>query len=419
MKPVNAFLRVRGLLGIAMGSLMKHRLRSLLSVLGIICGVAAVFAILSIGEGAKREVLAGISQLGLDNIIVRSIGSSEKRKADMKSHSAGLALEDVALLSKVPVSVKAVAYLKDIQAAVTGASRELSPQLVACSFNYLQLLGFIPSSGRLFVARDEHRKNMVCVLGATLARHLGSFGRVGTRLKIDEQIYLVVGIIQGNPPQDRKKSGAVVAREINDILFIPFGSHVYLNKQGSFGKGDELDEIIIKFSGRTPIESVLPLVKRTLDLSRHGVEDYQLIVPRQLLRQARKTQRIFNMVLGTIGGISLVVGGIGIMNVLLATVSERTREIGIRRAVGASREDILAQFLAESVLLTTAGGVIGLAVGVFCSWLIARFAGWSVAVTLYGILVPLLTSVAVGICFGLFPALKAAGMDPVQALRSA
>ena len=166
-------------------------------------------------------------------------------------------------------------------------------------------------------------------------------------------------------------------------------------------------------------EKLVPLIQRSLDLSHHSVRDYQIIVPRQLMMQAKKTQRIFNLVLTAIGGISLVVGGIGIMNVLLATISERTREIGIRRAVGATREDIVAQFLAEALLLTSSGGVIGVLAGLGCSLFIARFADWNVAVTTITILLPLITSVLVGVCAGVYPAIKAGRMDPVQALRSA
>lgn len=177
--------------------------------------------------------------------------------------------------------------------------------------------------------------------------------------------------------------------------------------------------MILKLRGEREVEEIVPLIRRTMDLRHHGVRGYQMIVPRQLMLQARKTQRVFNLVLGAIGGISLVVGGIGIMNVLLATVSERTREIGIRRAVGATREDIIVQFLAEATMLTTAGGILGILVGLGCSWFIAWFADWSIAITPWGILVPLLTSIAVGICSGLYPAVKAGKMDPVHALRSA
>jgi len=407
----------RGVMAIAVDSLLKHRLRSLLSVVGIICGVAAVFAILSIGEGAKREVLEGISQLGLDNIIIHSTPLSQG-DASGRAQSTGLSLRDVAFLEKIPVPIETVAYLKEVQAGISGVSKEIMPPFVACSSNYLQVLGLTPAAGRFFLPRDEEQQRLVCVLGSTLAQRLGSLGRVGARLKIDDQIFLVIGIVQGNPPQSGKTGRAVVARDLNAILFLPFGTHLFLNVPKVTTGSNTLDEIILKFFHRVQVEGVLPLIRRTLDLRRHNLIDYQLVVPRQLLRQAQKTQRIFNIVLGAIGGISLIVGGIGIMNVLLATVAERTREIGIRRAVGASREDIIVQFLAESVVLTSVGGVLGLGAGVACSWLIARFAGWNVAVTVYGVLLPLITSVVVGILFGLYPAMKASDLDPVQALRA-
>ncbi len=411
-------LRLQGLLRIALGSLLKHRLRSLLSVIGIICGVSAVFAILSIGEGAKREVLDGIRRLGLENIIVRRIEMA-RNGSTARDWSNGLQLADVSLLKEMSADIAEVASLRDLRATVFGSNQEVTPQVVACSSTYLPLLGLAPLRGRFILDRDVERKNLICVLGDKLARRLGPQGKVGSRVRIDDQLFLVVGIVRGSAPTGPKKSGTVMVREINEMLFIPLGSHMYLHRETAPGLDHDLDEIIVKVRGQDKVEEVLPLIRRTLDLRHQGVRDYQLIVPRQLMIQAGKTQRVFNLVLGAIGGISLVVGGIGIMNVLLATVSERTREIGIRRAVGASRGDIIAQFLAEAILLTTTGGIVGIGVGFFCSWLIARFAGWAVAVTAYGIILPLLTSIIVGICFGIYPALKAADMDPVQALRSA
>jgi len=407
-----------GLIQIAVGSLLKHRLRSLLSVIGIICGVSAVFAILSIGEGAKREVLDGIRQLGLENVIVRRIEMARDGSA-ARDWSSGLQLGDVKLLKEASSDIAEVASLRDLRAAVSGLNREVTPQVVACSSSYLPLLGLAPLHGRFILDWDVERKNLICVLGDALAHRLGPQGKIGARIRIDDQLFLVVGIVRASAPAGPKKSGTVMVREINEMLFVPLGSHQYLRRESAPGQEQDLDEIIVKVRGLDKVEEVLPLIRRTLDLRHQDVRDYQLIVPRQLMLQAGRTQRIFNLVLGAIGGISLVVGGIGIMNVLLATVSERTREIGIRRAVGACQGDIIVQFLGESVLLTTTGGIVGIGVGFFCSWLIARFAGWAVAVTAYGIVVPLLTSVVVGICFGIYPALKAAAMDPVQALRSA
>ncbi len=412
----------RGLYKIASGSLLRHRLRSFLSILGIICGVAAVFATLSIGEGAKREVLAGIRQLGLDNIIVRRIPTATSRiSAVAKNNGEGLGLKDVSLLENVSSAIIEIAYLKELQTDLSGLRKEVTPQVVACSPSYLSILGLTVLRGRMMVTADERKKKMICLLGEDIARELASNGNVGKYLRIGGQMFLVAGIVKNvqSTKNDKKNNGVVQAREISQMIFLPFGTHHYMNLSNEAGGNAELDEVILKMSSEENAEKIIPLLQRTLTLSHNTLRDYQLIVPWQLMRQAKKTQGIFNLVLAAIGGISLVVGGIGIMNVLLAVISERTREIGIRRAVGATRKDIVAQFLAEALLLTTTGGMVGIVAGFGCSLAIARFAGWSVAVNPLTILIPFMTSIIVGVCSGVYPAIKAGRMDPVQALRSA
>ncbi len=412
---------LRGLLGIASGSLRRHRLRSFLSILGIICGVAAVFATLSVGEGAKREVMAGIRQLGLDNIIIRRIPVLESGLVGTAMESAdGLAIKDVSLLNSASPAIVASAYLKEVQTVVSGVSRDIAPQVVACSASYLPLLGVSVQQGRMMLGSDEEQQKLICLVGDTLAKELESFGKIGQYLRIGDQLFTVVGIVKSSPSQDSSKgSGVAQARELGQMIFIPFGTHRYLGVDAASSEGGDLDEVVLKMKTEQDSAAIVPLIQRTLALSHGTVRDYQLIVPWQLMHQAQKTQRIFNLVLLAIGGISLVVGGIGIMNVLLAGISERTREIGIRRAVGATRQDIVAQFLAEALLLTSLGGVAGILVGLILSSAIAGLAGWSVAVAPLTILIPLLTSVVVGVCSGVYPAVKAGQMDPVQALRSA
>lgn len=411
-----------GLYKIASGSLLRHRLRSSLSILGIICGVAAVFATLSIGEGAKREVLAGIRQLGLDNIIVRRIQTTDSQDlASVKSNGPGLGLRDVVLLRNASPVIKEVAYLKELQTDLSGMNKEVTPQVVACSPSYLSILGLTILRGRMMVDTDETKKKMVCLLGEDIARELASGGNVGKHLRIGGQLFFVAGIVRNvqSTTNDKHSNGVALAREISQMVFLPFGTHHYLAINSEIPGNAELDEIILKMSSEENAEKIVPLLRRTLTISHNTKHDYQLIVPWQLMRQAKKTQSIFNLVLAAIGGISLVVGGIGIMNVLLAVISERTREIGIRRAVGATRKDIVAQFLAEALLLTTTGGIAGILAGFGCSLFIARFAGWSVAVTPLTLIIPFLTSIVVGVCSGVYPAIKAGRMDPVQALRSA
>ncbi len=412
---------LQGLYKIASGSLLRHRMRSFLSVLGIICGVAAVFATLSIGEGAKREVLDGIRQLGLENIIIRRIQMNGNGSLLKEGHfTEGLQIKDVQLLRGASDAILDVAYLKELQVEISGQGPELTPQVVACSASYFEVLGIDVSRGRLMLARDEQQKKLICLLGESVSRALGTKGSVGRQIRIGEQLFLVAGIVRNNQvAKAGKKSGVVLAREIGQMIFLPFGTHLYMESAGNGDSELALDELIVKMNSQDAAEKLVPLIRRSLEISHQSLHDYQVIVPKQLMVQAKKTQRIFNLVLTTIGGISLVVGGIGIMNVLLATISERTREIGIRRAVGATRKDIVAQFLAEALLLTTSGGFIGVLAGFGCSLFIARFAEWSVAVSSITILLPLFTSVLVGICAGVYPAIKAGKMDPVQALRSA
>lgn len=421
---MNSFFRktyLQGLYRIASGSLLRHRMRSFLSILGIICGVAAVFATLSIGEGAKREVLDGIRQLGLENIIIRRVqmtGNGLLRQTGI--FAEGLRLNDVQLLRSASGAIIDVAYLKELHVEMSGQGPELTPQVVACSASYFKILGIGVSRGRLMLSRDEQQKKLICLLGESISHALGTKGNVGQQIRIGEQLFLIAGIVKNTQAAKAgKKSGVALAREIDQMIFLPFGTHHYLKQHRNSDNDQELDEIIVKMDSQDAAEKLVPLIRRSLDISHQSFRDYQVIVPRQLMMQAKKTQRIFNLVLTAIGGISLVVGGIGIMNVLLATISERTREIGIRRAVGATREDIVAQFLAEALLLTTSGGLIGVLAGYGCSLIIARFAEWNVAVNSITILLPLFTSVLVGVCAGVYPAVKAGKMDPVQALRSA
>lgn len=407
---------LRGVAAIALVSLLQHRLRSFLSIVGIVCGVAAVVAILSIGEGAKREILNSMRSLGLDNIILRRIQAAGAQSLSSQ-YSSNLLPADARAIERASAAILDVAFLKGVTAKLEGTRQEVSSEIVACSWSYLQVQGVDLLTGRYFQQQDEQQKKAVCILGADLARQLKEQGQIGARLRIDDQVFFVVGVIQALAPAQRKKPGMILARDVNAMLFLPFGSHEYLPRVMGKNRGHGLDEIIVRLQDPESVLSLLPLIRRTIDRRHNDIRNYQVIVPRQLMAQAKKTQRTFNLVLGAIGSISLIVGGIGIMNVLLATVSERTREIGIRRAVGARREDIMAQFLAESIVLTMTGGVLGIVVGCLCAWGVVRFAGWRVVITLLTIVLPMLTSIFVGLCAGLYPAIKAARMDPVSALR--
>lgn len=407
----------------AIHSLLEHKLRTFLSILGVICGVMAVLAMLSIGEGAKRETLNQIEELGTRNIYLKALSLTEEQgiKA-VERLSGGLSSYDAERIISGCSTVQDIAYLKEITASMIGMIKDVTPQIVACSANYAQMQKIFISEGRFITDQDIMCKNMVCVLGDSVAKSLGPNGKIGSHIRIENDIFKVVGVLKR---YDRKtsKSTAISIRNNNEMIFIPLGTEKALIQlsllplKKRMETMDGLTELIIQIRSKEQVIRTADIIKRIMEISHGGVEDYQMVIPQELLLQSQKTQRTFNIVLGSIAFVSLIVGGIGIMNIMLATVSERTREIGIRRAVGASQEHIIVQFLAESVIMTFSGGIAGIATGILGVWFITTLAGWKTAITFYSIILPIFISILVGIFFGLYPAYQAAKMDPIAALR--
>ena len=408
------------IVALAVRSLLQHKLRAALSILGVICGVMAVLAMLSIGEGAKREALAQIEQLGTRNIYIKAVVLTMDQEIKARERlSQGLTAYDKDRIVRGCAAVNDVACLKELPASVIGMVREVSPQIVACSSNYGRVQEISVSHGRFINDQDMERKNRVCVVGYDLAHSLGSEGRVGSHIRMEDNLFRVVGILRRHDIKE-PKSSVVSVRNYNQMVFIPLGTEGELIR-ASFRRGPTpsggLTELIIQVQETEQVLKAADVIRRIMEISHGGVEDYQMVVPQELLRQSQETQRTFNIVLGSIACISLLVGGIGIMNIMLATVSERTKEIGIRRAVGAAREHIMIQFLAESVILTFCGGIVGVIAGMVGVWSITTMAGWKTAITLWSIILSLLMSTLVGIFFGIYPAYHAAKMDPIAALR--
>lgn len=400
-------------------ALMGHKLRSALSILGIVCGVMAVLSMVSIGEGAKNEALRQIELLGTRNIYLKAVSltAGQEYKA-RRQLSTGLSVDDARMIKKGCEFVADVGYLKEISASIAGTGREVSPQFIACSASIAGLQNLFIRYGRFIRDRDVERKNKVCVLGSNVAESLGSTVRLGKHIRIGGHLFKVVGILK-RYDYNSKKTSAISIRNYNEMVFIPLGLEKIIGQLPS-GRGaapSGLTEIIIKIGQTGQVVSASAVIRRIMEVAHHGVKDFQMVVPQELLKQSQKTRRLFNIVLGAIAGISLLVGGIGIMNIMLATVSERTREVGIRRAVGATRGHIIIHFLAESVILTFTGGIAGIAAGLGAVWLITSIAGWETAVTYAAVFLPLFVSVLVGIFFGLYPACRAASMNPIAALR--
>jgi putative ABC transport system permease protein len=405
---------------LAVKSLLQHKLRATLSILGVVCGVAAVLSMLSVGEGAKRESLSQIEQLGTRNIYVKSIPLTEMQERKSRAKlSQGLTLYDAQRIKNGCHNVQDVAGLRELKASIFGAIKDVMPQIVSCSPNYASMLKIPIFDGRFISDPDMQEGKLVCVIGYNVAKNMGASGSIGNYLRIENSLFKIVGILR-RIESKAEKSGAISLRNYNDMVFIPLTAANLVNKSASVigaTAWPEVTELVVGVSTAQQVLKSVPAVKRILEITHGGADDYQIVVPQELLNQSRKIQRTFNIVLGSIAFISLLVGGIGIMNIMLATVSERTKEIGVRRAFGATYSDIIIQFLAESTILTFTGGIIGIIIGLGGVWLISAIAKWNTAITMLSLVLPLLTSILVGIFFGLYPAYAAAKMDPIAALR--
>lgn len=397
-------------------SLLRHRLRTFLSSLGILFGVSSVIAMLAIGEGSKQEVLAQIEQLGTHHVIIRQSELSAEQQAkarEAKSH--GLTIEDAHLLNTHIHGIQNVGICKLIKGSLRGGYSDLSPEILAINPCFYTIKGLELSEGRPICDLDCSQKIPVCLLGADIAKAFGKSGHVGQFIRIENISFKIVGVLD-NKKWVPGKNKALSTRNLNKTIFLPLGfekSFVRTIDQAN----DQLSEIIVDVEDSTAIAADAEAIKRLMEVRHQGIEDYQIIVPKELLKQIDETQKIFNLVLGGIAAISMLVGGIGIMNIMLAIVSDRTREIGIRRAVGATRFHIAKQFLIETLILTLAGAILGIMGGFFFSSLIGAIAGWTVIVTGWSICLSLSMAGFVGIISGLYPAIKAAKMDPIEALR--
>lgn len=399
-----------------------------MSLLGIVCGVMAVLSIIAIGEGAKMAAVKQIERMGVTNIFIQSVNMSADQIArSSQLHSEGLNPADLVLLNKGCSFTVQSAASKNITVNLTSLSSQLNPKIIGCTANYGDILQIQVTSGRFLADLDNQNKNMVCVLGWEVSKALGSAGKVGQQIRMEDNLWQVVGIVKQYDVVN-SDTAKLSMQNINEMIFLPIASIASSGEQGGGSLDDNdnddytytvsFDEIIVEIDKKENVPAAAALLNRIMQVAHNGVEDYQIIVPLQLLAQSMKIQRVFNIVFGTVGAISLLIGGIGIMNIMLAGVSERTREIGLRLAVGATEFHIIIQFLIEAVLITIGGGIIGVVAGAISASLISIFAGWPISITLKAILIPLIVSVATGLFSGLYPAIRAARLDPIKALGS-
>ncbi len=403
--------RSRDIVKQAWKALALHRLRSFLSVLGIVFAVAAVVTMLAIAEGAKKEAIEQIGRLGIDTIIIRHAEvNNVEPDGPPASAPDELGYRDLGAMRQIP-GVEDITVVRQTNSFLAELGESDVIKTLAVDQDYASVRGLKLSGGRFISDIDVRNNHQVCVLGAKLARRIRSGAAPGSTVHFDGDPFRVVGVLR---PRGRIDNDVlpVALHDFDNTAFIP------LHGAGEAVVADSgLSEMILKISDSQTINAVTGAVRHALLRHRNGVENFEIIVPKELLLQAQKTQRLFNIVLGSIAGISLLVGGIGIMNIMLANVSERTREIGIRRAIGASRQHIIIHFLGESILLTLMGGVLGIVLGAFAALGVNLFIQWRATITVWPVLSALFMSIAVGLISGLYPAVKAAEMEPVVALR--
>jgi putative ABC transport system permease protein len=406
-------------LRLGLDNLLLHKLRSLLTMLGMIFGVAAVVSMLSIGAGAQQKVMAFIEQLGVRNLIVEAKESVDWQALQkVRKVSPGLTVHDLrALRENLQGISDSTARKRFTPTKMTPKPERDMPTIVGVSATYRSIGGLRTTAGRFFDEEDDGQAAPVCVLGEGARTNLfGPREAVGEYVKVNEQWLRVVGVVGPQLSLD-SSVGGLSAQDSNNVVYAPLQSVLLRLEDSRSRMKDEIDGIYLRLEPSVDSLATADVVRGLLDASHRKAGDFSVVVPAELLAEQRRTRRIFDMVMVALASISLLVGGIGIMNIMLASILERTREIGIRRAIGARRKDIVRQFLVEAVLISLAGGVIGIVFGVGMSRLIAWLAGWSTIVTVGSILVAFLVSVSVGLVFGIFPATKAARLDPVEAIR--
>jgi putative ABC transport system permease protein len=399
----------------ALANLAAHKLRSVLTMLGMIFGVGAVIAMLSIGAGAERSALEMIERLGLRNVILRSKEMKDEELEEIRKKSQGLSWRDAQAIQDAVPGVELVAARVAIDPyKVLAAGAKTKAKVNGVSYRQADIARLDLAEGRFLDRLDERDHAQVCVIGSGVRRDLFGYGpAVGSDLKVNDVWLTVVGVL-------RDAGGA---SSFEGVSLGTTAHEIYVPVTTASRKFDRpplkapLDELIVRLAPDAEPRAASAVVRELVDRIHGGAMDFDLVVPETLLEQSRRTQRLFNIVMGCIAGISLLVGGIGIMNIMLATVLERTREIGVRRAVGARRLDIRNQFIIESFSISAVGGVLGIAAGLIIAKVVAIYADWPTVVTLSSIALSTGVSVAVGLASGIYPAVRAAGLDPIDALR--
>lgn len=414
----------------ALRALQMHKLRSSLTVLGLVFGVASVIVMLAVAEGANRATLQQIESLGVKNVIIRSVKPTNNDNAPLSFRSFenkyGINYEDLRRIEEtIPTLVSAAPLREHVQIARFGEEKIETARIVGVRPSYFQSNRLTLTDGRFLEKTDDTRNANVCVIGYELARQLfRNRNPIGQSVQVANAHYFQVVGVTGYRPPSAGIGSSLAAQDYNFDVYIPLntdrnriGPTLLKIEQGAFSITRlELSQVTVEVTDRELVRQTAAALDGLMRRY-HPQVDYAITIPLDLLEQAKATQRIFNVVLGATAAISLLVGGIGIMNIMLASVSERTQEIGIRRALGAKQNDIIAQFLVETATLSLIGTLIGVIVGLAAPSAVTWLSGMETRITIWSVVVASLVSFLVGVTFGIYPARRAARLDPIEALR--
>lgn len=439
-------------LNIALESVFANRFRSILTALGIIFGVAAVIAMLAIGNGARQEILEQMKMVGVNNIIIRPIYAEDGRPEEEAGRfSPGLTLQDLESIKSIVPTVERVSPEVQISAYAMANGIRRPVRVAGVSPNYFDVFSLGLSRGKMFTDEQVEDGAPVAVIGNNIrAIFFGNTDPVGKQIKAGNNWLTVIGVVEDRMVSEDAAANLGVS-EFNNVIYTPVQTmllrfrdrsainieDIQISRRGGRGRGGavviagnngngesveyenyhQLDRVVVQVAESSQLAASADLIRRMLYRRHNNVEDFEVIIPELLLEQEQRTREIFNVVLGAIAGISLIVGGIGIMNIMLASVMERTKEIGVRLAIGAKKTDVVFQFLSESTFISVAGGIIGIFLGIALSRSIMHFTDILTIVSLASIVISFGVAATVGIVFGYMPAKKAAEKDPVTSLR--
>ncbi len=433
---------------IALDAVLANRVRSILTALGIIFGVSAVIAMLAIGNGAQQEILEQIKLVGLNNIVItpvveqkeESVGETEDVTEKKEKFSPGISLKDKAAIADIVPGITSISPEILLETYIIKSGIRRSAKVVGVENAYFDLFNFDLESGSKFNAKQLESGAPVCVIGKSIkTKFFPTENPLGKSIKCGSQWLTIIGVLEERLISDRSITSLGI-RDYNMDVYTPLNTVLIryknrelvtrkmitiANRSSGRDNGDakpatnyhQLDRLVVQVENTELLGSTAETISRMLERKHFDVVDYEIEIPELLLKQQQRTKDIFNYVLGAIAGISLIVGGIGIMNIMLASVLERIKEIGLRLSLGAKKSDIVNQFMFEAMMISVAGGLIGIILGVIMAFLVSQIAEIPTIVSFFSILISFGVAASVGLLFGIAPARKAANQDPIQSLR--